>query len=152
MMKISTRVVCKVQKEEALVNPRDTMNVCYYACTLWMLHKGRMHTWKAALLSKAQAWTKSWGSPADIAIAGLVGQQIFVECVLYARAPGWTVCQSWRSMLLSQGRSCGVTSYVHAHLSRRVLSNLSEISLRSIFKGLKVLLYSTGIYGAPCLL
>lgn len=54
-------------------------------------------------------------------------------------------------MLLSQGRSCGVTSYVHAHLSRRVLSNLSEISLRSTFKGLKVLLYSTGIYGAPLL-
>lgn len=38
-------------------------------------------------------------------------------------------------MLLSQGLSCGVTSYVHAHLSCRLLPDLSEISLRSIFKG-----------------
>lgn len=61
------------------------------------------------------------------------------------------VCRSW-AVLLSQGLSCDVTSYVHAHLSRRVLSDLSEISLRSIFRGLKVLLYFAGIYGAPCVL
>lgn len=90
MRTISTRVVCKVQKEGALLKQRDTTDVCYGAGTPQMLHEGWMHTWKAAFLSKAQAWTKSWDSPADVARVGLVGQQAWLECVLCARALGWT--------------------------------------------------------------
>ena len=64
------------------------MSVCYCVGIPLVLNKGWVHTWKVALLSK------SCGSPWDIAIAGLVCQQIFVECLLCAQVLDRVVHQS----------------------------------------------------------
>lgn len=124
-------------KSESYLEFKDTMNACYCAGTLWALNKGSMHVRKVALLSKAQA---SW----DTATAGLVSQQIFTECLPCAKGLGHSGMSE--PVFPSPGLNSALTSEVNATCTAGVLLDLSKISVRSILKGLKVLLHATDIY------